>query len=284
MRLLDMRGACDCHSHIFGPYADFPLSPQRTFDPPESSIEQLETVWKELGIDRAVLVQGSAHGDDHRALLTALSRSPKTRRGVALPSADISDSVLTEWSSSGICAVRFNWIRHLLARDVRTEQQRLMDAACMLRRIDGLAWHVELHIDIADLDLAARLSVPATMPVVIDHLARMDVSASTLSTQITKLMKLVDRHAFWVKLSGADRLTANSKHLNAGLDPIRQLLKAIPERCVWGLDWPHVNLARKRSDVELVELLLEVAGDEKTLEQVLILNPERLYGFDPVVH
>ena len=122
------------------------------------------------------------------------------------------------------------------------------------------------------------------MPVVIDHLARMDVSASTLSTQISKLMKLVDRHAFWVKLSGADRLTASSKHLNVGLDPIRQLLKAIPERCVWGLDWPHVNLARKRSDVELVELLLEVAGDEKTLEQVLILNPEKLYGFDPIVH
>lgn len=94
----------------------------------------------------------------------------------------------------------------------------------------------------------------------------------------------MDRDFFWVKLSGADRLTANSDNLSAGLGPIRQILKAAPERCVWGLDWPHVNLARKHSDEELVDLLLEVAGDEKTLEQVLIHNPEKLYGFDPTVH
>jgi predicted TIM-barrel fold metal-dependent hydrolase len=284
MRLVDKHGACDCHSHVFGPYDKFPLSPQRTFDTPQSSIDQLESVWRQLGIERAVLIQGSAHGNDHRALLAAISRSPKTRRGVALLSADVSDSVLTELSRDGICAVRFNWIHHLLAKDPRTAKQRLTEAECMLRRIRGLGWHVELHIDVTDLDLAARLSVPSGMPVVIDHMARIDVSGSSLSAQIAKLLKLIDRHEFWVKLSGADRLTVNSEQLGAGLNTIRQVLKSVPERCVWGLDWPHVNLSRKRTDLDLVDFLLEVAGDEKTLERIMVLNPQELYGFDPAVH
>lgn len=93
---------CDCHSHVFGPFARFPLSPKRTFDPPEAAIEQLSDVWKSLGIQRAVLVQGSAHGSDHGALLEAILQSPQTRRGVALLDSSVTDEAIAGLHRGGI--------------------------------------------------------------------------------------------------------------------------------------------------------------------------------------
>jgi 2-pyrone-4,6-dicarboxylate lactonase len=279
MKLLDTFGACDCHSHVFGPFAEFPLSPQRAFDPSESRIEELEKIWDSVGIGRAVLVQGSAHGDDHGGLLAAIARSPKTRRGVALLKSDVTDSILAELHRGGIRAVRFNWIHHLLAKDSRSEQQRLTDAAVLVERTASLGWHVEVHTDIADLDLVTRLSVPKGTPVVIDHMARIDVSASDSSVHLAQLLRVLDDESFWVKISGSDRLTLKSEDLRTALNPMRQILQAVTERCVWGLDWPHVNLGRKRSDEELVELLIEATGDQKSLKRVLVDNPAKLYGF-----
>ncbi len=280
MRLLQKFGVCDCHSHVYGPFSRFPLSPERTFDPHEAPIEQLENLWQSLGVDRAVLIQGSAYGDNHSALLDAIARAPKTRRGVAVLNHDIADGRLCELHHGGIRAIRFNWINHLLGSDSRSEQQRLAQAAELLDRISPLGWHAEVHIGIADLDILTRLSVPSGMPVVIDHMARMNGSIADLSSQIERFLRLLDQNSFWVKLSGADRLMVDSENLQGTIRPIRQLLQAAPDRCIWGLDWPHVNLARRRSEVELAELLLEAAGDEDTLQDVLIHNPAKIYKFD----
>jgi len=281
MRFPGKSGACDCHSHVFGPFAQFPLWSRRAYDPPESPIEELEEIWHTVGIDRAVLVQGSAHGDDHTALLAALARSPKTRRGVALLQSDVEDATLTALNQGGVRALRFNWIRHLRGSDRRSQRDHLADATQLLERVSSLGWHAEVHIDVADLDLVTRLSVPREMPVVIDHMARLDLSSQDSSYQLVRLLRILEHDSFWVKLSGADRLTAKRDDLEAAIQPMREILKNAPERCIWGLDWPHVNLTKIRSNAELVDLLLEVSGDQKTLERVLIHNPARLYGFDP---
>jgi 2-pyrone-4,6-dicarboxylate lactonase len=57
------------------------------------------------------------------------------------------------------------------------------------------------------------------------------------------------------------------------------VIRHAPQKCVWGLDWPHVNLARKRSETDLIRLLESVVSDEATLRSILIDNPARLYGF-----
>ena len=72
-RMLAAFGVCDSHSHVYGPFDKFPLAESRTFTPPESPIESLEAVWSSHGIDRAVLIQGSACGTDHAALLRAIA-------------------------------------------------------------------------------------------------------------------------------------------------------------------------------------------------------------------
>jgi predicted TIM-barrel fold metal-dependent hydrolase len=280
MKLSTQFGACDCHSHVFGPFEQFPLSAARTFDSPESPIEELEKVWDSIGIDRSVLVQGSTHGDDHRALLAALARSPQTRRGVALLKSDVSAERLAELHDLGVRAVRFNWIRHLLGSDGRSERERLTDAAALLEKISASEWHVEIHIDIADLDMVTRLNVPDHMPVVIDHMARIDLSAPDASAQLAKLLRVLEGDSFWVKVSGGDRLAVKCVDLECAIYPMHEIIQSAPDRCVWGLDWPHVNLTAKRSDLALSNLLLEAAGDESALERVLIHNPAKLYGFD----
>lgn len=279
MRLTDQFGACDCHSHVFGPFHRFRLSEKRTFDPPEAPIEALEDVWRSLGLTRAVLVQGSAHGDDHSAMLTAIEHSPDNRRGVAILSKDASDEMIATLHRGGVRAVRFNWVPHLLGRDPRSEQQRLNDTSQLLERISSLSWHAEVHIDLVDLELVTKLHIPRGMPIVIDHMARIDASDTNALQQTTRLLRFLDQGLFWVKLSGADRLTAKCNDLRLAMVPMQQIIQTIPERCVWGLDWPHVNLNRKRNDMELTELLLEVTGGEKTLKQLLIHNPAKLYGF-----
>lgn len=283
MRVLEKFGVCDCHSHVFGPFREYPLSPKRTFDPPEATIEKLENVWKSLGIDRAVLVQGSAHGNDHAALLAALAYSPETRRGVALLAPDVTESELSKLHQCGIRATRFNWIHHLLGSDNRPEEQRLREATALLERVSPLGWHVEVHIDILDLDLLTRLRVPDPMPVVIDHMARIDGTAPNASDQLAQLLHILEDDRFWVKVSGADRLTTKCADLRPASNTILQILQAAPDRCVWGLDWPHVNLSRRRSDLELANTHLEAADGGTVLEQVMIHNPARLYGFSSEV-
>jgi predicted TIM-barrel fold metal-dependent hydrolase len=60
---------------------------------------------------------------------------------------------------------------------------------------------------------------------------------------------------------------------------MKALIQQAPEKCVWGLDWPHVNLATRRSDYELVALLEEAAPEGQTQRKIMIENPARLYGF-----
>jgi predicted TIM-barrel fold metal-dependent hydrolase len=280
MDFLKEFGACDCHSHVFGPFSRFMLSDQRTFDPPESPISALEEVWSSLGIERAVLVQGSAHGNDPSALLDAIARSPANRRGVVLLGPGTSERQLAGLRAQGVRGVRFNWIRHLLGRDTQTPEQRLAAAARLAEEIAPFKWHVEIHLDADDLDMAERIPVPAGMPVVIDHMARIDMSKDAAPAQIKKLLRLLESERFWVKVSGADRLALNSESLSVAIQPMRELFTHAADRCIWGLDWPHVNLSRKRSDMELAENLRNAAGGDDVLKLVLVKNPAKLYGFD----
>jgi len=56
-------------------------------------------------------------------------------------------------------------------------------------------------------------------------------------------------------------------------------VKAAPERCVWGSDWPHPTESAKPDDAVLMDLLQEWARDEAARHRILVENPRLLYGF-----
>jgi predicted TIM-barrel fold metal-dependent hydrolase len=57
------------------------------------------------------------------------------------------------------------------------------------------------------------------------------------------------------------------------------LVKAAPERLVWGSDWPHPTEKEKPNDALLFDLLGEWATDDETRHRILVENPQVLYGF-----
>jgi predicted TIM-barrel fold metal-dependent hydrolase len=117
------------------------------------------------------------------------------------------------------------------------------------------------------------------MVLVIDHLARLDAASGAARPLLGRLLKLLERKLIWVKISGADRLAAEYERVESAAPILRAVIRQALQKCVWGLDWPHVNLSRKRSEVELIRLLESVVPDEAALRSILIDNPARLYGF-----
>ena len=52
---------------------------------------------------------------------------------------------------------------------------------------------------------------------------------------------------------------------------------------VWGSDWPHPTASRGEvpmpNDADLLNLFARWACDHRTIKQILVRNPEVLYGF-----
>jgi D-galactarolactone isomerase len=60
----------------------------------------------------------------------------------------------------------------------------------------------------------------------------------------------------------------------------RALVKAAPERMVWGSNWPHPNVPEPKPDVApLLDLMGHWTPDEATRYAILVTNPARLYDF-----
>ncbi|MBV8214080.1 MAG: amidohydrolase family protein [Verrucomicrobia bacterium] len=265
-------GACDCHAHVYGPFDEFPLPASAPFKPAPASIQRLETVWETFGIERGVIVQGSAYGQDHRALLAAIRRAPMNRRGIALVRPHTSDVVLEELHKGGVRGARMNFVRHL---------GNGFDETCcrqVARRIEPFGWHLELHVDAEDLERLREFVQETRIEIVIDHMGRVDATLGITQPPFRALLKLISSPHCWVKLSGADRL-ARLGALEVVVSFAHSLIEAAPDRVVWGTDWPHVNLDKNQTDEALFGLLPEIASDDVSRTRLLVDNPARLYGF-----
>src|ERR1700722_1476450 len=73
-------GACDCHFHIYGPQARFPLNPARMFEVEDCTLEDVLAMQAALGLSRGLIVQSFQHGHSYEYLLNALSRYPERFR------------------------------------------------------------------------------------------------------------------------------------------------------------------------------------------------------------
>ena len=270
-------GACDCHAHVYGPFDQFPLPASAPFRPPLAPARALEGLWGSFGVERGVLIQGSAYGQDHRALLAAIGHDRKNRRGVALVEPATPETALKHLHENGVCGARVNCVRHL-------NPKGFDENACwqIVRRIEPLGWHLELHVDAADLGQVQGFVRESPVKVVLDHMGRVDAARGPQQASFRALLELVSSPRCWVKLSGADRL-AKQGTLQTAVPFAQALAKVAPERVVWGTDWPHVNLTKAPSDKALFGLLALLAPDERSYTSLLADNPARLYGFSPPV-
>src|SRR5262249_15257983 len=110
------QNACDCHVHIVGPAAKYPLDPNRSYTAADGSTAELRALRKRLGIARNVLVQISFYGTDNRCMLDALAELGDSARGIAVVGPDISDSELLRLGQAGVRGIRLN-LETSLTRD-----------------------------------------------------------------------------------------------------------------------------------------------------------------------
>lgn len=271
-------GACDAHCHVFGPAARFPFAPDRTYTPPDAGVEDLGRLHARLGLTRAVLVQASCHGTDNSAMLDALAVGEGRYAGVAMIDDSHTEADIASMHAAGVRGIRFNFVLHLGGKPDLDGLWRSVE------KVVPLGWHVDLHFDAADLPQYGGLLADLPVPYLIDHMGRVDAGAGLGQEPFRFLVDLVSRdERAWVKLSGAERLTAGGGPPYDDVVPLaRALIAAAPERVLWGTDWPHPNVRHMPDDGDLVDLLAEIAPDEETRHAILVDNPSALYEFAPV--
>ena len=274
-RLALPRGACDTHFHVFGPARRFPFAPERSYTPTcDAPKEALFALHSHLGIERGVVVQSAAHGFDNSAAADLLAAN-KNYRGVALAPAATPTKELKELDKRGFRGVRFHYMDHLGKGD------RIEDVLAMATRLAAIGWHLQIHMAgsrIAELAPALRRS---PVPVVIDHMGRIDASKGLDHEDFRALCSLMESKHVWVKVSGPERISRQHAPWKDAVPFARKLVADFGDRAIWGTDWPHPNLSEVPDDGDLVDLLAEVAPTEKQRQAVLVDNPQRLYGFAP---
>lgn len=278
--ILTPQGACDCHSHVFGPCDKFPYAEERSYTPPEAPLEMHTAMHAALGFDRGVLVQASAHGTDNSAMLDALGREPVRYRGVAVIVDGVGDAELRRMAGLGVRGARFNHLfrggRLLFKGGVGIEAfEKLHD------RMADLGWHMQLWIDCRDLPHLWPRIKDAAMPIVIDHMGRVDARTGLGYPGFRFMTKLLGEGKLWVKLSGAYRISESWPDYPEARPFHEALVRANPDQCVWGTDWPHPRLeAKMPNDGVLLDLFNTWTPDETIRHRILVENPAKLYGFD----
>ena len=264
-------GTCDAHNHVFGPAAEFPYAPERRYTPEDAPKEALTALHAHLGVERAVLVQASCHGKDNRAMLDAIAAVPEKRRGVAMVDDSFTDKDYGTLDRGGVRGVRFNFVRHLGATPDMDVFHRVIG------RIKGLGWHVVLHMDAPDIVPLSAMIKHLPLPFVIDHMGRVEAAAGIQQPAFRALIELAKRDNCWIKVCGSERI---SPPPYAAAVPIaRTLVEAIPDRVLWGTDFPHPNLKHEADEADLVDLIPQFAATAEAQRKLLVDNPARLYGF-----
>jgi predicted TIM-barrel fold metal-dependent hydrolase len=267
-------GSCDSHCHVFGPAAVFPYAPDRSFTPVDAPVRQLAALHRHLGLDRAVIVQSACYGSDHSALLDALAAGSGRYRGVALIGPSTPARQIARLHAAGVRGFRLHFLPHLGSPPTPD------DIGATVARVADLGWHAEVHLQSSDITRYAGLIRQLPVPVVIDHLARLDL-AEPGAEAISALLGLIDTGNVWVKTSGVDRVSKVGPPYPDGVALAKRLVSHAPERVLWGTDYPHPNITGPAPDDGLlVELLAAIAPRTGQLRQMLVQNPAEFFGFE----
>ena len=266
------RGACDTHVHIWGPFDRFPVAKGAPYTPPERTRDDLVALHERLGVDRAVIVQTTVYKSDNRAMLDGIARSGGRWRGVALIDEHFTDADFLSLHEGGVRGVRFGFVKHLGG---------VPDLALVRRtaaRIAPMGWHLVLHLDAGNIPEFIDFFGELSLPVVVDHMGRVPVRDGLDQPPFRILLDLLKRPNWWVKVSGAERISETGPPFADAIPFAQRLIEAAPGRVLWGTDWPHPNVRWEPDEADLVDLL-PCFGSAAELQRVLVDNPARLYGF-----
>ena len=264
-------GATDAHCHVFGPGNVFPYSPTRKYTPEDAPKEMLRALHDYLGIDRAVIVQASCHGLDNAAMLDCIASDPKRYRGVAIVNDTFTDKDFQKLHDGGVRGVRFNFVKHLGGAPDMTVFDRVID------RVKDRGWHVVLHLDAKDIDELSAIIRKLPLTFVIDHMGRVPGVDGVQQAPLKTLLELAKLEKCWIKVTGSERI--DFPPYDKAVPIARKILETIPDRVLWGTDFPHPNSTHEADEGELVDLVPHIAVSADLQRMLLVDNPAKLYDF-----
>ena len=268
-------GACDTHFHVFGPQAEFPFAADRSYTPacdaPKATLFKLHA---HLGIERGVVVQSAAHGFDNSASADLIAQGKGNYLGVALVPPTVQPEELRRLDEQGFRGARFHYMSHLGAGSP------IEEVLGFAERLGDLGWHLQIHLEASLIEHMGVKLKRSPVPVVIDHMARIDASLGLDQAPFRNLLKLLEDRRFWVKVSGAERASRQGAPWQDAIPFARKLVAECGERTLWGTDWPHPNLTQVPDDGLMVDLIGEIAPSEAQRQALLVDNPQRFYGFE----
>jgi 2-pyrone-4,6-dicarboxylate lactonase len=225
-----------------------------------------------LGFERGVVVQSAAHGTDNSAAADLLADMKGKYVGIALVPTTVEVSELKRLHEQGFRGVRFNYVQHLPPGPPLAELTRFG------AKLSSIGWHLQIHLEPKHIQQMTTELKRSPVPVVIDHMGRIDASRGGDQSEFNYLLKLLEDKRFWVKVSALERASRQGPPYADAVPFARKLVAEFGDRCVWGSDWPHPNLDPVPDDGKLVDLIGEFAN-EKQRQALLVDNPMKLYKF-----
>lgn len=267
----------DCHAHLFGPYARYPLAADRSYTPPEAPQADYAALLQRLGLGHGVLVHPSAYGTDLSLLLDTLAERPAWRGVIVTRPGDL--ATLQGLHARGVRAARFS--HRSGAGGNFAGSASLADLQALAPALADAGLHAELWTDTTALPAIADTIRALPLPVVIDHMGGFDLQAGPQAPGFQALRQLLAEGRVHVKLCVYRNLPGQALTPESGqaaLPFLQALLQANPQQLLWGSDWPHLRVQPVPDAAALLQWLKDGVADDDLLQNILHHNPQRLYG------
>ena len=282
-------GACDCHVHIVGDPARFPMAADRVYTPPEASPHMLLEVQRDLHLERVVLIQPSFYGTDNRAMRDALGSLGGRARGVAVVGETAGAAELDAMAKAGVRGVRIN-LETAGEFDPAVAAGKLETAIAQCR---PRGWHIQLYTRLSVIAALGDRLAKSPVPLVLDHFAGARAAEGLAQPGFDTALALVRSGKAYVKISAAYRASKQPAPYGDIVPFAQALVSANPDRVIWGSDWPHTDASHvagkgptditpflKIDDGLMLNQLAHWVPDAAVRKKILTENPARLYGFD----
>ncbi len=270
-------GAIDTHVHVFE--SRYPMTANRGYNPPDSTLDDLKHLHATLGIDRVVFTQPSVYATDNSAILDGMNalnaETPDRARAVIATGLEITDEQIDDLDRAGVRGVRLN-------TDNKGGMPLEMDQIPELcERISPFGWHIEFLFPGKDIIDLLPIFASVTVPMSIGHFAYQPAVDGVSAPGFQALLELMRQGNTWMKISGANRVSETDLPPYDDVAPMAHaLIDAAPDRIMWGTDWPHPNkFVVNPNDGDLLDGFGEWVTDDTMRHKIMVETPAVFYRF-----
>jgi predicted TIM-barrel fold metal-dependent hydrolase len=191
---------------------------------------------------------------------------------------ETSEAELISLNNAGVRGVRVN-LETSGQHDPEFVRHALQWAA---QKVKSLNWHIQIYTTLEVIEAVSDCLLTLPVPVVVDHFGRITASQGADQSGFQNLLKLVASGRIWVKLSAAHRISDHPDCADVRFF-VEALVRAHPDRMLWGSDWPHLRMGDDTPDPKaLLDLFRSWISDEDIECKILADTPKKLFGFTPV--